>query len=130
VFLCAGDMTRCVEFGELVRAGQDEGTVRPPSQSVGKVGNYGMPRAASHLPAPSEYFSAQQEQKDSYALANASPGDFGQAIEEAKTDPLAWGVPSWTARSGPVGGLVTQLTMKVCTGGFANGVPPGCIYPL
>ncbi len=86
--LSATEVVRRCErrVGELVRAGQEEGTVRPPSQTVGRVGNYGRARATSHLPAPLEYFGAHQEQKDSYAMADASSADFDQAIEDAKAE--------------------------------------------
>ncbi|MHB1733422.1 MAG: hypothetical protein ACYCU8_08200 [Ferrimicrobium acidiphilum] len=106
--LSATEIVRRCErrVGELVRAGQEEGTVRPPSQTVGRVrstvadsdDSYGNTRGYSHhdkpteladeepRTSPAEYFNTHKEQTDSYALADASPEDFDQALEEAKAE--------------------------------------------
>ena len=55
--------------GELVRARQEEGTVRTSTELAGEG-----PRTHGYsvLPSPSEYFSSHKEQTDSYVLADAA----------------------------------------------------------
>ncbi len=69
--------------GELVRARQEEGTVRPPKDIPARDGRT---HGYDPLPAPAEFFSTHKEQTDSYILAGAGDEEFDQAIEEAKAE--------------------------------------------
>jgi len=78
--------------GELVRRGQEEGTIRRQGQSFGNGAH--TPDEVDELPKPvTAYFGrGNQEQTDAYALADADPEQFDAAIEEAKAEyeaPLA-----------------------------------------
>ncbi|MHB8190643.1 MAG: hypothetical protein ACYDHP_09550 [Ferrimicrobium sp.] len=83
--LAATEIVRRCErrVGELVRAGQEEGTVRTSTELAGQG-----PRTHGYSvrSAPAEFFNTHKEQTDSYAMADASNEDFDQAIEDAKAE--------------------------------------------
>lgn len=90
--LAATDIVRRCErrVGELVRQGQDEGTITrrgsvgalPGPRSGGQPGS----KRGGDLVSTAEIFSNNAEREDSYRLADASTEEFEQAIEEAKAE--------------------------------------------
>jgi hypothetical protein len=83
--LAAAEIVRRAErrLGQLVREGQEEGVIAPPSR---KVGVKRHPDEMPSLPTSLDYFVTHQERTDAFVLAGASDAEFEEGLADAKAE--------------------------------------------